>query len=154
MSIPGSEIIAKSISPDRLVSGAIKYKRIITFFEGAYSIAIDSTGTKLKTAYHLLEEQDVAHLKEAYFEVAITDFSATDATVDIVLYNVTDSVEVVKCSVSSDTPRVRGTISIDTIEGLVGKILAVEVRVATASATSGATAVFKAARLILVYEIP
>jgi len=154
VSIPGSEIIAKSLSTDRLVSGAIKYKRIITFLEAFPSIAIDSTGTKFRTARHLIEEHDVAHLKAAYFEASITNFTATDAEVQVILVNDTDSTDIASISFTSNSFRKRITLDVDTVKNLVNKEVSVRVDVTTASATSGATAAFRCARLILVYEIP
>jgi len=152
-----------AIGPLHLLRGLIKKEHIakdeiqieipIVFFAGELSIAIDSTGVKYESGNYLISNELVKHLKKAYLEAAITDFSATDATVAVELYNVTDASVVTSVSLSSDNYRARSSDIGDTIKGLVGKEVRARVNVTTASGTSGATAKVRAIKLILVLGI-
>jgi len=154
MTFPGHMIIKGTLPVDRLPSQAIKIVHRIHFLEAFPSIALDSTGTKYKTARNLLESEDVDNLVAAYFEAAITNFTATDATVEVILQNDTDGVDIVSIPFTGDSFRKRVTLSVDDVKALAGKEISVRVDVTTASATSGATAGFKSAKLILIRKFP
>jgi len=151
--ITDTQVKDASLKYTDLETDTIQLEIPIEFWSGYLSFAIDSTGTKITTHRYLISEELVKHLKHAYFEAAVTDFTATDATVNVVLRNNTDAVDVLYISISSDTMRTRTGDIVDDVKALAGKEVSVEVRVATASATSGATAAFRNARLVLVLGV-
>jgi len=163
MAIDRTHLLAETITGTQIKDGSVKYTDLetntiqievpISFFEGKVSIAIDSTGVKHETGNYLISSELVKHLKSAYLETAMINFGATDATVAVELYNVTDASVVTSISLSSDSYRTRSGDMGSTIKGLAGKEVRVRVNVTTASATAGATADFISAKLILVLGI-
>ena len=149
MAIETTHILKGSLIKEHLRTNEIEIEVPISFFEGKVSIAIDSTGVKHETGNYLISEELVKHVKEAYLEGGIVNFGATDSTVNIELYNATDASVVTSISLSSDSYRSRTSDIGSTIKGLAGKEVRIRVNVTTASATSGATADFISAKLIL-----
>jgi len=117
------------------------------------SIAIDSTGVKATVGDFKVSEEMVKHLKKAYLAAYADAPSATDAVVDVELYNVTDGNAVTKVTYSGDSGYKESADIASTLKTLVGKILTGRINVTTASATSGATQVFRSIVLRLVLGV-
>jgi len=117
------------------------------------SIAIDSTGEKETCGHFKLTSELLKHLSEAYLEVLADEPSATDATVDVHLWNWTDASSIVTVSFSGAGGfKASGNIA-STLKGLAGKVVNARIYVATASGTSGATQVFRSIVLRLIYDL-
>ncbi|MCD6590269.1 hypothetical protein J7K74_03760 [Candidatus Woesearchaeota archaeon] len=154
MAIPGDLITRGSIGIDHLKPGTIELEIPIDFFQNRLTIAIDSTGVKFTSGKYLLSSTLLKYVKEAYLEAGMDSFTATDAAVAVELYNDTDGTVIASVTFSNDNRRNRSADIASSIIGLAGKEVSVRVNVTTASATAGATAIFKSARLILVLSIP
>ena len=117
------------------------------------SIAIDSTGEKETSGHFELKEHMVKHLSEAYLEAHADSPSATDAVVDVHLWNWTDANSVVSISFSGEGGYKKSSNIASTLKTLAGKVLNGRIYVSTASGTSGATQVFRSIVLVLIYDL-
>jgi len=115
-------------------------------------IAIDSTGEKETCGHFKLTSELLKHLKEAYFEVLADDPTATDAVVDVHLWNWTDASSIVKVSFSGAGGFKPSSNIADTLKTLANKVVNGRIYVSTASATSGAKQVFRSIVLKLIYD--
>ena len=128
-----------SLTYDKLAENTIQIAIPIHLLANTVTININSTGTKINTGHFTLTEEMVKHLKEAYLEARASTPSATDATVKVELYNVTDASIVTSVTFAGDGgTKISSDIS-STLKTLVGKVLSGRVEVTTASATTGAT---------------
>ncbi len=142
-----------SIDYDRLKPDAIQIAIPIHLLADDYSIPIDSTGVKRMPGPFTLTSEMVKHLKEAYFEAYAEAPSATDAVVDVELYNVTDGAVVTKVTYSGDSGLKVSSDIAATLKTLTGKVLAARINVTTASATAGATQLIRSIVLRLVLGV-
>ena len=116
-------------------------------------VPIDSTGVKEDCGHFELPGEAVKHLSSAYLEAAAASPSATDASVDVELYNASDGAVVAKVTFSGEGGfKKSGDIASD-LKALGGKVLSGRINVTTASATSGATQTFQSIVLVLIYDL-
>ena len=115
-------------------------------------IPIDSTGEKETCGHFKLTSELLKHLKEAYLEALADDPSATDAVVDVHLWNWTDASSIESISFSGAGGFKASSNIADTLKTLADKVVNARIYVSTASATSGATQKFRSIVLRLVYD--
>jgi len=161
MAIDRTHMVKQVITDEQIKDGTISYTKLqtdtiqievpVSLWEASSSFAIDSTGVKITTARYLISSELLKHAKAVYFEGAITDFSATDSSVDLELYDATAGSVITKITLSDSSERSRTDDIKDSLTA--GNEVQARVNVTTASGTSGATAVFKSARLIIVLGV-
>jgi len=117
------------------------------------SVAIDSAGEKEVTGHFELKSELLKHLSEAYLEANAGTPSATDAVVEVQLYNWTDGASVVSLSFSGEGGFKKSSNIADTLKTLSGKVLCGRLYVSTASATGGAAQIFMSIVLVLIYDL-
>ncbi len=115
-------------------------------------IAIDSTGEKETCGHFKITSELLKHLKEAYLEVLADDPTATDAVVDVHLWNWTDVSSIVTVSFSGAGGFKASSDIADTLKTLANKVVNGRIYVSTASATAGAKQVFRSIVLRLIYD--
>ena len=142
-----------SITYDQLQTNTIQLAIPIHLLAKSVSVAIDSTGVKEDSGHFTLTSEMVKHLKYAYLEAYADAPSATDASVDVELYNVTDGAVVTKVTYAGDSGLKTSSDIASTLKGLAGKVLSARINVTTASGTSGATQTFRSVVLRLVLGI-
>jgi len=142
-----------SITYDQLQTNTIQLAIPIHLLAKSVSVAIDSTGVKEDSGHFTLTSEMVKHLKYAYLEAYADAPSATDASVDVELYNVTDGAVVTKVTYAGDSGLKTSSDIASTLKGLAGKVLSARINVTTASATAGATQTFRSVVLRLVLGI-
>jgi len=143
----------KQIDYEHLSPNTIQLNTIINLLATEVDVPIDSTGIKHNCGLIKVTSEMVKHLKEAYFEAYASTPSATDASVDVELYNATDG-EVITALTFAGVGGYKESSDIaSTLKTLAGKIVSVRINVKTASATSGATQTFRSAHLRLVLGI-
>ena len=153
MTIRHYHVDKHSLTYDKLAENTIQIEIPIHLLAKSISVSIGSTGVKEICGHFTLRSEALKHLKAAYFEALADTPSATDATVNVELYNVTDS-SVVATLTYSGAGGYKATSDISsTLKALSGKLLAARINVTTASATTGATQTFRSAVLLLVLGI-
>ena len=130
----------------------VKFAIPIHLLATAESVAIDSTGTKLHTGDFTLTSEMIKHLKEAYLEVDAGTPSATDAVVEVQLYNETDGASITAVTYSGEGGHKISADIASTLKTLAGKVLSAHIEVTTTSGTSEATQIFRSIVLRLVYD--
>lgn len=136
-----------------LVENTIQIAIPIHLLAGQLSIPIDSTGIKNIVGHFKLTSEMVKHLKEAYLTSTADAPSATDATVHVELYNVTDGSVVAYVEYAGEGGTKVSSDIASTLKTLAGKWFNARLNVTTASATTGATQVFRSIVLRLVLGI-
>jgi len=136
-----------------LVDNTIQLVIPIHLLAKSIEIAIDSTGEKETSGHFKITSELVKHLKEAYLEVLADDPSATDATVDVHLWNWTDASSITTVSFSGEGGFKASSDIASTLKNLTDKVVNGRIYVSTASATSGATQIFRSIVLRLVLGI-
>ena len=136
-----------------LVEDTIQLAIPIHLLAKSVEVAIDSTGEKETCGHFKITSELVKHLKHAYLEVLADTPSATDATVDVHLWNWTDSSSITTVSYAGEGGFKASSNIADTVKTLAGKVVNARIYVSTASATSGATQVFRSIVLRLVLGV-
>ena len=152
MAISGSLIAKRTLSGDHLRSGVLDRAVVIHLFASSLGFSIDSTGEKLVSGHFKVTQELVNNLSEAYLIAYLTDPSATDAEVQVQLYNVTDGTKEVTLTYSGEGGYKESANIADVLKALVGKVVCGRVEVTTASATSGASQAVKCIALLLIYK--
>jgi len=147
------QIGKQSVEANDLVENTIQIAIPIHLLAKSVSVAIDSTGVKERTGSFTLTSEMVKHLKEAYLEARADAPSATDAKVDVELYNESDGAVVTSVSFEGEGGSKISNNIADTLKTLTGKVLCGRINVTTASATAGATQTFCSIVLRLVLGI-
>jgi len=142
-----------SIEYQDLVSNTIQIVIPIHLLAKSVEVAIDSTGEKETSGHFKITSELVKHLKEAYLEALADSPSATDAVVDIHLWNWTDAESVTTVSFSGEGGFKASSDIADTLKTLTDKVVNGRIYVSTASATSGATQTIRSIVLRLVLGI-
>jgi len=146
-------VIKHRVTNEDLARFPVQFVVPVHLLAKSVSVAIDSTGEKETCGHFKLTSELLKHLSEAYLEVLADEPSATDATVDVHLWNWTDASSIVKVSFSGAGGfKASGNIA-GTLKGLAGKVVNARIYVATASGTSGATQVFRSIVLRLIYDL-
>ena len=142
-----------SITYDKLAENTIQIAIPIHLLAKSVSVAIGSTGVKEACGHFTLTSEMIKHLKEAYLEANADTPSATDATVNVELYDSNAGSVIASVSFAgAGGTQVSSDISTD-IKNAVGHVLYARINVATASATTGATQTFRSIVLRLVLGI-
>lgn len=132
---------------------AIVFAVPIHLLAKSVSIPIDSTGVKENSGHFTLSSEILKYVKEAYLEAYADTPTATDASVAVELYNVTDGAVVASITFAGAGGSVVSSDIASSIANLVGKVLSARINVKTASATAGATQTFRSIVLRLVIGI-
>ena len=151
--IASHHLLKKVIAADNLKSETNEIAVPIHLLAKSVSVVIDAAGDAEKCGHFTLTTEMLKHLKEAYFEADADAPSETDAVVDVKLYNETDGADVVALTFSGEGGHKTSSDISSDLSGLAGKVLSVRITVSTASATSGATQVFRSAVLRLVFGV-
>ena len=151
------------VKRQHLVKGQIDYEHLspntieiavpVHLLACSENIVIDSTGVRDLFGHVKITSEMVKHLKEAYLEAFADAPTATDAVVDVELYNVTDDALVTKVTYSGDSGYKVSSDIASSLKELVGKVLCGRFNVTTASGTSGASQRFRSVILRLVFGI-
>jgi len=147
------QIPPEVIEAEDLVEKTIQIAVPVVLLGKSVSVAIDSTGVKDASGHFTLTSEMIKHLKEAYLEAQADTPSATDAAVDVELYNETDGAVVAKVTFSGAGGHLKSGDIASSLKDLAGKVLSGRINVTTASATSGATQVFRSIVLLLVLGV-
>jgi len=115
-------------------------------------VAIDSTGEKEVCGHFRVTLPLLKHLTEAYLTAYAEDPSATDAVVDVELMDTATGTAIATISYSGEGGSKASSNIASTLKDYVDKLVHVRIKVSTASATSGATQVFRSIVLRLVYD--
>ena len=142
-----------SVDLDHIIPNTIQIAIPVHLLATSLSVAIDSTGVKYTGGHFTLTSEMIKHLKAAYLEAAADAPSATDASVDVELYNVTDAAVVAKITFAGEGGVKASSDIASSLKDLAGKVLAGRINVTTASATSGATQTFRSIVLRLVLGV-
>jgi len=143
----------EAIQYTHLASNTIQIAIPVHLFATAETVSIDSTGLKKNSGHFTLTSEMVKHLKEAYLESYADDPTATDATVRVELYNVTDGSVVTYVEYAGEGGYKISSDIADTLKTLTGKLLSGRIYVTAASATTGAAQIFRSIVLRLVLGI-
>ena len=136
-----------------LVEDTIQIAIPVHLLAKSVEVAIDSTGVKEQCGDFKVASEMVKHLKNAYLTAVADAPSATDATVKVELYNVTDASVVTSLEYAGEGGFKTSSDIADTLKTLTAKQLRARINVTTASATTGATQVFRSIVLRLVLGI-
>lgn len=148
-----NEDLEGNITYDKLAPDTVQFDVIIPLLAKSVEVAIDSTGVKESSGHFEVTSELVKHLKHAYLEAYADDPSATDAVVRVELHNITDDAVVTYLEYSGSGGYLKSSDIADSLKGLGGKRICQRINVTTASATSGATQVFRSVILRLVLGI-
>jgi len=143
----------EAIQYTHLASNTIQIVVPIHLLAKSVTVAIDSTGEKETCGHFKITSELVKHLKYAYLEVLADTPSATDATVDVHLWNWTDASSITTVSYAGEGGFKASSDIASTLKTLTDKVVNARIYVSTASATTGATQVFRSIVLRLVLGI-
>jgi len=146
-------VVKHARTSEDLAKYLVKIAIPIHLLAKSVEIPIDSTGLKEASGHFTLPSEALKHLSEAYLEAVADAPSATDASVDVILRNVTDGVDVAKLTFAGEGGTKKSANIASDLKTLAGKVLCGRIEVATASATSGATQVFRSIVLVLIYDL-
>jgi len=137
---------------EELAKFPVKLELPLHMLAKSVTVAIDSTGEKEACGHFKITTHLIKHLSEAYLTAYAEDPSATDATVDVELMDTATGTAIATISFSGEGGSKTTSNIADTLKDYVNKLVHVRINVSTASATSGATQVFRSIVLRLVYD--
>ena len=117
------------------------------------SIAIDSTGVKAWTSRHYVPPEMVKHAKQGILIARASTPSATDAVVNVELYDDTAADVVASIQYAGVGGVKSTTLDQDTVKQLAGHNVHIRINVVTASATAGASQGFQMAEFLVILGI-
>jgi len=138
---------------EELAKFPVKLELPLHMLAKSVTIAIDSTGEKEACGHFKITSHLIKHLSKAYLTAYADDPSATDATVNVELMDTATGTAIVTISYSGEGGSKASSDIASTLKDYVDKLVHVRINVTTASATSGATQVFRSIVLRLVYDL-
>ena len=146
-------VIKHRVTNEDLARFPVQFVVPVHLLAKSVSVAIDSTGVKESCGHFELPSEALKHLSSAFLEAQADSPSATDAEVKVELYNETDGAVVASLTFSGAGGFTKSDDIASSLKGLAGKRLSGRINVTTASATSGATQVFRSVVLVLIYDL-
>jgi hypothetical protein len=137
---------------ETLAKFASKFVVPVTLLAKSATLAIDSSGVAEFCGNQTLDPELIEQASKAYFEASAAAPSATDAVVDVELYDNTTGEVIAKVTFSGDYGLKKTADILSLLKGREGNEIAVRINVITASATAGATQVFRSAVLKVIYD--
>ena len=137
---------------ERLAKFASKFVVPVPLLAKSVEVPIDSTGLKEICGHQTLDPELVEQATDAYFETWGSAPSETDAVVDVELWDDTAGELIAKTTYSGDSGLKKAVGILSDLKSRVGHRIVLRVNVTTASATSGATQIFRSAVLKIIYD--
>ena len=138
---------------ETLAKFPVKLELPLHMLAKSVEVAIDSTGEKEVCGHFKVTLPLLKHLTEAYLTAYADDPSATDAVVDVELMDTATGTAIATISFSGEGGSKATSNIASALKDYIDKFVHVRINVSTASATSGATQVFRSIVLRLVYDL-
>ena len=137
---------------ETLAKFASVFANKVVFLNEKTGVAIDSTGVKLQRGYNTIITEQFKFAKKGVFRAYSENVTATDAVVDVYLYDIDAGEKIATVTFSGESGVKEVEISASNLLARAGhKIMAV-VEVTTASGTSGAVQTFNCIELDVIYD--